>query len=309
MRSRLLLLLVLVATPLAAQQAARDVPTAWARAANAGDTSALMRLYASDRSVTTVGGGRLVRGPAAVRSEVVGIVERGRGLLLVIDSISVERDAASWALVTARWRVRQRSGAPRMAGGIVSMALVRSSATGPWRILHDHWSMAPDDTPPAAAAPPVATPLPDSGPRPPRGERSECRLTRVTDGDSIECEGTGKVRLIGIDTPELSQAPFGTEARDALAAMLERGRRIELERDVELRDRYQRMLAYVWVDGRMANWLMARSGYAVQITVPPNVRYAERFSEAVTAARREVRGLWATGGFSCEPAARRDGKC
>ncbi|MCU0621419.1 MAG: hypothetical protein MUC69_07955, partial [Gemmatimonadales bacterium] len=93
-------LLWVLALPASAQQRPLDVPTAWARAANAADTTGLMRLYASDRSVTTVGGGRLVRGAAAVRSEVVDVVMRGRGQLLVIDSIAVEREASGWALVT-----------------------------------------------------------------------------------------------------------------------------------------------------------------------------------------------------------------
>jgi micrococcal nuclease len=151
--------------------------------------------------------------------------------------------------------------------------------------------------------------LSDSGPAPPSGEGIACRVMKVVDGDTIECAGVGRVRLIGIDTPERGQAPFGAQATAALAQLLDGARRIELETDVEQRDRYGRLLANVWVDGRMANWLLARSGWAVQLTYPPNVRYVERFSEAVTAARADNRGLWATGGFACEPKERRRGNC
>jgi micrococcal nuclease len=162
---------------------------------------------------------------------------------------------------------------------------------------------APADVPGAPAA------LPDSGPVPPSSDLPRCRVTWVVDGDTIECAGIGRVRLIGIDTPERGQVPFGAEATDALERILARAARITLELDLDQRDRYGRLLAYVWADRRMANWLMARSGYALQLTYAPNVRYVERFSEAVSAARNEGRGLWATGGFTCAPKDNRRGRC
>jgi micrococcal nuclease len=303
----LVFLALLNAVPLVAQTSPTQVPAAWATASNAGDAAALAALYADDPGVVTVGSGRLRRGPAAVREEMADVVQRARGQRLTIDSVQSDPLDATRALLSARWHVRTAPPDPRTVHGVVTMVLVRRSPGAPWRILQDHWSVTPEGP---VAMPALATAaLPDSGPAPSAGERLACRVTKVVDGDTIECAEVGRVRLIGIDTPERGQAPFGAQATRALKEMLQGGRRIELETDVELRDRYKRLLAYVWVDGRMANWLLARSGWAQQSTFPPNVRYVERFGEAVTAARAEQRGIWAVGGFACEPQDHRRGKC
>jgi micrococcal nuclease len=301
----LVLLALLCAAPGVAQTSPAQVPAAWAAALGTGDTAALAALYADEPGVATIGGGRLRRGPAAVREELAGVVARARGQRFTIDSVLSDPLDATRALLSARWHVRTAPPDPRTVHGVVTMVLVRRSTGEPWRILQDHWSVTPE----GPVALPATAALSDSGPAPPSGEGIACRVTKVVDGDTIECTGVGRVRLIGIDTPERGQAPFGAQATAALAQLLDGARRIELETDVEQRDRYGRLLAYVWVDGRMANWLLARSGWAIQLTYPPNVRYVERFSEAVTAARGENRGLWATGGFACEPKARRQGRC
>jgi uncharacterized protein (TIGR02246 family) len=301
----LVFLALLIAAPLVAQTSPIQVPTAWATASNAGDAAALAALYADDPGVVTVGSGRLRRGPAAVREEMANVVGRARGQRLTIDSVQSDPLDATRALLSARWHARTAPPDPRTVHGVVTMVLVRRRSSQPWRILQDHWSVTPEG--PVAMS--VTAALPDSGPAPPAGERIACRVTKVVDGDTIECAEAGRVRLIGIDTPERGQAPFGAQATRALKDMLQAGRRIELETDVELRDRYGRLLAYIWVDGRMANWLMARSGWAVQLTYPPNVRYVERFGEAVSAARADNRGLWAAGGFVCEPRDHRRGEC
>ena len=87
-----------------------------------------------------------------------------------------------------------------------------------------------------------------------------------------------------------------TEANRALVA----GRAVRLEYDVEHLDRYGRLLAYVYVtlpDGSemMVNERLALQGMAQPLTIPPNVKYVERFRAAVERARREGRGLWGTG--------------
>ncbi len=108
--------------------------------------------------------------------------------------------------------------------------------------------------------------------------------------------GDERVRLIGIDTPE-SVRPgtpvecFGRAASAATERLVE-GRRVRLELDVERRDRYGRLLAYVHRGGRMVNATLVREGYATPYTVPPNVRHAERFTALARRARREGRGLW-----------------
>ncbi|MBC7217855.1 MAG: thermonuclease family protein [Candidatus Caldatribacterium sp.] len=121
-------------------------------------------------------------------------------------------------------------------------------------------------------------------------------VARVIDGDTIELANGEKVRYIGINTPELHHPQKGVEyfAREAYEAnrrMVE-GKRVRLEFDVQRRDRYGRLLAYVYVDDIMVNeWLVA-NGYAQVATYPPNVRYAERFLKLEEEARRLGIGLW-----------------
>lgn len=131
----------------------------------------------------------------------------------------------------------------------------------------------------------------DSGPPEPIRGTSACTIQRIVDGDTIECAEVGRVRLIGMDTPELSQEPYGQMASEALAALAPVGSRVGLERDVELRDRYGRMLAYVWIDGLQVNWALVRQGWAVLATYPPNVQYVDWYTEAQRRAREDGVGL------------------
>ena len=147
------------------------------------------------------------------------------------------------------------------------------------------------------------------GPTRPVREPLPCRIVRVVDGDTIECSELGRVRLIGIDTPELSQEPYGAMAERALVALLDSTTAVALEPDVERRDRYGRMLAYVWVDSTMINWALVRLGWAVLLTYPPNVQYVDLFTEAQRLAREAGMGLWEVGGFECLPRDRRRGRC
>ena len=112
-----------------------------------------------------------------------------------------------------------------------------------------------------------------------------------------------------VDSPERDQEPFGTAAKAGLAAMLTVGSVVRAEPDVELRDRYDRVLAYVWFQGRMINWLLVRDGWAVPIVFPPNVQYVEYFRVARDQARKDGRGLWSVDGFRCEPAMHRAKRC
>ena len=122
-------------------------------------------------------------------------------------------------------------------------------------------------------------------------------VTRVIDGDTIELANGEKVRYIGVDTPELHHPQkeveyYAQEAYEANRRLVE-GKRVRLELDVEERDRYGRILAYVYVDDLMVNeWLVA-NGYARVATFPPNVKYAERFLQLEREARQAKVGLWA----------------
>ena len=133
------------------------------------------------------------------------------------------------------------------------------------------------------------------------------RVVRITDGDTIRVAlagGVERVRYIGIDTPEevRPDTPVQCYARRAAAenARLVAGREVRLVLDVESRDRFGRLLAYVYRggDGLFVNDALMRGGFARTLTIPPNVRYAERFAALARQARRAGRGLWS----ACPPA-------
>ncbi len=142
------------------------------------------------------------------------------------------------------------------------------------------------------------------------GATVECRISRIADGDSVACGSAGRVRLLLIDAPELSQGVPGKDAQRALANLMPVGTRVRIETDVRQRDSYQRILGYVYLeDGRMVNEEMARTGYATALVYPPNVRHVERIRAAVKEAQTAKRGLWATSFFDCSPRDYRAGRC
>ena len=133
------------------------------------------------------------------------------------------------------------------------------------------------------------------------------------DGDTIDVVSDGRrvrVRLIGIDTPEVYDGPKlnrdarrSGRSREAIKALGRLssaftrvhllGERIALELDMETFDRYRRLLAYVWMeDGTLFNMIAVREGYAFVSTYPPNVKYAEVFLACQREAREGERGLW-----------------
>ncbi len=147
------------------------------------------------------------------------------------------------------------------------------------------------------------------GDGPPAGEAAEGTATvvRVVDGDTLVVDIDGReerVRLIGIDTPESTDPRqpvecFGAEATARVEALLPAGTTVRLERDVEARDRYDRLLAYVFrqADDLFVNVAMVRDGFAEVLTIAPNVSYVGTFTDAARAARTDSRGLWS----SCRP--------
>lgn len=143
----------------------------------------------------------------------------------------------------------------------------------------------------------------------PTGETASCIVDRIVDGDTINCEPVGRIRLIGMDTPERGQKPFGPAATAALTAMAPIGSELLIEFDIDRVDRYDRILGYLWKDGELLNWRLVREGFALLATYPPNVRYTDHFLTAQEAAREDAAGLWAVDGFACEPSAFRRGDC
>jgi micrococcal nuclease len=130
--------------------------------------------------------------------------------------------------------------------------------------------------------------------------RYNATVVDVLDGDTVVVElanGTrDTVRMLGVDSPETHHPRkpvqcYGPEASAYTRARL-LGRRVTLERDVELRDLYGRLLAYVWIDGARFNDELLRLGFARFLVIPPNGEHARGMLAAEFAARDEGRGLW-----------------
>jgi micrococcal nuclease len=128
------------------------------------------------------------------------------------------------------------------------------------------------------------------------------QVVRVVDGDTIRVRLDGhteRVRYIGVDTPESVKpgTPVQCFAKRAAAAnaALVAGRSVRLVGDVEARDRYGRLLAYVYrePDGAFVNAELVRDGYARTLTIAPNVAHARQFAQLARTARISRRGLWA----------------
>ncbi|HVE95114.1 MAG TPA: thermonuclease family protein [Acidimicrobiales bacterium] len=127
-------------------------------------------------------------------------------------------------------------------------------------------------------------------------------VTKHVDGDTLHVTIANRdetVRFIGIDTPETHgrgglRECFGKEASARTAKLLPLGTRVRLVRDVEARDRYRRLLAYVYraADDLFVNLELARQGYAAVLTYPPNVAHTAEFVAAAAEARAQNRGLW-----------------
>lgn len=127
-------------------------------------------------------------------------------------------------------------------------------------------------------------------------QEDETSVERVIDGDTIVVAGGERVRLIGIDTPEVDQdACYAAEAAEFITSLIPPGEELRLVYDVERYDRFGRTLAYVYrsSDELFVNAEMMAQGYAVLLTIPPNVEHAEEFLELQGEARDANRGLWA----------------
>lgn len=128
-------------------------------------------------------------------------------------------------------------------------------------------------------------------------------VDHVVDGDTVSLIIDGvkeRVRLIGIDTPETKRENypiecFGPEATEFTQSLLPEGREVYVERDVEARDQYGRLLLYLYLvdTGLFVNLEIVRQGYAQPLTIPPDVAHSAEFVAAARAAERADLGLWA----------------
>ncbi len=148
-----------------------------------------------------------------------------------------------------------------------------------------------------------------SGNRKPKSEESAksdkegfFKVMKVIDGDTFWADDGSengiKIRLIGVDSPESrnvfkkKKGYFGKEAKIYLSNLFA-GQSVRLEYDVDSLDHYGRTLAYVYLpDGTFVNADLVKNGYAMVMTVPPNVKYADEFVKYQQEARENNRGLW-----------------
>jgi micrococcal nuclease len=136
----------------------------------------------------------------------------------------------------------------------------------------------------------------------------KAKVTKVVDGDTIYVkfgnEREEKVRFIGVDTPEstIRIDPYGKEAAAYTKSQLY-GKDVWLELDVQERDKYGRLLAYIWLSppvnvndteirNKMFNAILLLEGYAQIMTVPPNIKYVDYFRVYQQEAREQNKGLW-----------------
>ena len=139
-------------------------------------------------------------------------------------------------------------------------------------------------------------------------------VTRIIGGDTLQAfygEREKRFRLIGIDAPEsrvtervkrdknMSEQDINTiiemgiKAKEYVDGLVKRGDLITIEFDVQERDSYGRLLCYVYLsNGKMLNEEILKAGYAVILTIPPNVKYKDRFLRAYKQARNGKVGLW-----------------
>ena len=135
-------------------------------------------------------------------------------------------------------------------------------------------------------------------------------VKRAVDGDTLVLESGERVRLIGIDTPEMHESDklyrdskrtrqdihtiqkLGRRAYEFTRGLVE-GKRVSLEFDLEKRDKYGRLLGYVYLkDSTFVNAKIVEEGYASLMTISPNVKYADLFLKSYREARENRRGLW-----------------
>lgn len=158
----------------------------------------------------------------------------------------------------------------------------------------------------AGPAPVETAPIPGVGT--PGGAAT---VTHVVDGDTLDVTFDGgaeeRVRLLGIDTPETVKpnAPvecFGPEASARAKAVLTPGTPVLVQRDTEARDRYGRLLVYLWrrADGLFVNADLVTGGFARTLSIEPNTAHQADLSAAAAAARAARSGLWGACGAEGE---------
>ena len=130
------------------------------------------------------------------------------------------------------------------------------------------------------------------------GEAKELAVVkRVIDGDTIELDDGRKVRYIGINSPEMTDkrpevlclAKLAKEENEKIVL----GKTVEMEKDISDKDKYDRLLRYIWIDGKMVNLELIKNGYAAVATYPPDIKYKNLFVEGFN-LKKNIKGNCAT---------------
>ncbi|MFD6440458.1 thermonuclease family protein [Peribacillus sp. NPDC060186] len=135
-----------------------------------------------------------------------------------------------------------------------------------------------------------------------KGKTFTAKIVRVVDGDTVKIKLSNgneeTVRLLLIDTPETVHPskpvqPFGPEASKFTKELMPAGSEIEVETGISERDKYGRLLAYFYVDGKMVNKLLLEKGLArVAYVYAPNTKYIDEFEDIQKQAQKEEIGIW-----------------
>lgn len=212
---------------------------------------------------------------------------------------------------------RQLGIGSRRAGGVVVSATLLLVAVGvllgqPSDETRLASSLSTEDNSPSPAPTSLTSPTASHSPSPSPAPSPTsavpviaAAVIRVIDGDTAEMSLQGRserVRFIGMDAPERGR-PYFNEAT-AYTTQLIGGKTLFLESDIGQRDRYGRLLAYLWLSepftideasirASMVNARLLLEGYASVMTIPPNIRYVDWFTSFQTESRNQGRGLWA----------------
>ncbi len=136
--------------------------------------------------------------------------------------------------------------------------------------------------------------------------RVSASVERTVDGDTfiaiLEDGSRERVRMLLLDTPETKKEgtpvqPFGPEASEYTKKLLG-GKQVELEFDEEQRDQYDRMLAYVYLNGEMVNEKLLEQGLARVVVYQPNDKYIDEFREIQNKAKQQKLGVWSIEGYA-----------
>lgn len=134
--------------------------------------------------------------------------------------------------------------------------------------------------------------------KPEESTQVQVKVAQVVSGQTLEVVGLGdqpsfisQVRLLGIDTPDLQQRPWGDAAKQYLETLL-REQPVMLEFDMQVKDQFGRTLAYAWKNGVLLNEQLVKQGYALFVGRSPNHKYDLRLERAQQWARLMGLGIW-----------------